>query len=109
MSLLETIKDQVAKEWGFKFCLDAVENQSNPYHFSDMGDEVSRRFAHAVAEDALKMAAERAMMLMTLPMDFDTNELEMEEWVTVEQSDIKNLNLRVDKQSILSTPINLEL
>lgn len=93
MSKLQEIKDQVAQEYGY----------SSFEHYDDAGtfiydhntpeiiDKIARRYAkvvaQSVAEDALKRAAENARTR--------TND--------------ESTSIIVDKQSILSTPINTDL
>jgi len=87
MSKLQEIKDAWAKEQGY----DNWEDYYNDGHYGlsytdeDALNEISRRYAKAVAEDALKKAAE-----------------------SLDREIIEGV-IYVDKQSILSTEINLDL
>jgi len=92
MRKLQKIKDQVARDNGYESWEDAAQyltysNYVASIEDDGMVDEVARRYAKAVAEDALKMAAESATV----------NQYQHDHGATV------------DKQSILSTPINLDL
>lgn len=93
MGKLQDIKDEVAREedftdwaslWGFYLGCEK-------YHLYDLASmEVARRYAAAVAEDVLKRASDRATLQEHLPQPY------------------KDM-CKVDKQSILSTEINLDL
>jgi len=89
MNKLQEIKDNWAKEQGY----DNWDNYYNDRYFGLSYtdeyalNEIARRYAKAVADDALKRAAERA---------------------TVKQYQHDH-GFEVDKQSILSTEINLDL
>lgn len=91
MSKLQEIKNEVAQEWGhtdwndfgesFKHRLGSAHAERD-----DVMTEIARRYAQAVAEDALKRAAERVPLGVL--------------------SDNRKHEAR---QSILSTEINLDL
>lgn len=89
MSMLQDIKDQVAREYRMKN-FRALLRSIHPTRIESVVDRVGRLYATAVAEDALKRAAERAQTTSSC-----------DNWNCQGES--------VNKQSILSTPINTDL
>lgn len=87
MSKLQEIKDQVAKkQYNASFhsiCTD---------HFSDMIDEIAERYAKEMIRYNLARAADQAKVIY---------------FVVGGKTDVGELAARVDKQSILETPIEL--
>ena len=109
MEKLQEIKDQVAQEWGhtdwndfgesFKHRLGSAHAERD-----DVMTEIARRYAKAVADDALKRAAENATLWVETPIngtEFKT--------VTKELGDGYDETITVFKDRILSTEINIDL
>lgn len=94
---LEEIKNQVAQERGLKSAASLMGVASCKYAGSDIDNlvnEIARRYAKAVANNALKAASENA---------------KVQYFIIGEKTDVGELTARVDKQSILNTQINIEL
>src|SRR5690606_10403003 len=108
MNKLQVIKDKVVQKRGFASFDNFDDRNSYSYYDStpDVIDEIARKYAKQVAEDALKRAAEGALLITT---DVDGNEYRNKTERLAFAGDESPAKVSVDKQSILSTPINLEL
>lgn len=112
MSKLQEIKDQVSKEYG-RSCFEQLlvdmadgEGSDGLKWFENVLEQVARSYAQPVAEDALKRAAENALVST---IDVGGNEYKSKSEELAFPGDESLAKVSVDKQSILSTPINLEL
>lgn len=113
MGKLQEIKDEVAQEWGhtdwndfgesFKHRLGSAHAERD-----DVMTEIALRFAKVVAEDVLKRAADNAHITMVVPDGTDLEKLGTD-GLNITVGEVDNYKIRISKESILSTEINLDL
>lgn len=108
MGKLQEIKDQVAREYGYKDWEDRSNYRIRFTEHDATLDEVSSRYAKAVADDVLKRAAENAHITMVVPDGTDLEKLGTD-GLNITVGEVDNYKIRISKESILSTEINLDL